>query len=63
MNNVAATLNISHGSAQHIIHNMLQCHEVSKRWAPKQLSPELKVRWVECLPRNYMTWNRTWQHP
>jgi hypothetical protein len=31
MNNVATMLNIRHGSAQHIIHNMLQCHKVPAR--------------------------------
>jgi transposase len=39
---VAGELKISHGSAHHIIHDVLQYHKVSARWIPKQLIPELK---------------------
>jgi histone-lysine N-methyltransferase SETMAR len=53
---VAGELKISHGSAHHIIHDMLQYHKVSARWVPKQLIPELKERRVdvcEILLRRY----------
>jgi hypothetical protein len=38
---VGAELKISHGSAHHIIHDVLQYHKFSARWVPKQLIPEL----------------------
>jgi histone-lysine N-methyltransferase SETMAR len=53
---VAGELKISHGSAYHIIHDVLQYHKVSGRWVPKQLIPELKERRVdvsEILLRRY----------
>ena len=42
LDDVVSELNISHGSAHHIIHNMLGIHKVSARWVPSQLTPELK---------------------
>ena len=39
---IATNLNISHSSAHHMIHDMLRFHEVSARWVPRQLTPELK---------------------
>ena len=42
LDEVVSELNISHGSAHHIIHNMLGFCKVSARWVPRQLTPELK---------------------
>jgi hypothetical protein len=45
---VAAMLDNSHSSVQHIIHDMLQFHKVSARWVPRQLTHELKERHVDA---------------
>jgi len=51
---IAAHLDVSHGSAHHIIHDVLQFLKVSARWVPHQLTAELKERRV--MPaRNF--WN------
>lgn len=53
---VAEELYISHGSAHHIIHDILQYHKVSSSWVPKQLTPDFKERRVdacETLMRRY----------
>ena len=42
MDEVVSKLHSSHGSAHHIIHNVLGFHKVSARWVPGQLTPELK---------------------
>ena len=42
LDEVVSELNISHGSAHLIIHNVLGFHKVSARWVPQQLTPELK---------------------
>jgi hypothetical protein len=42
VNEIAANLNISHGSAHHIIHDVLKFRKVSARWVPRHLTPELK---------------------
>jgi len=34
----------SHGSAHHIVHDVLQFHKVSARWVPRQLTAKLKER-------------------
>jgi metal-sulfur cluster biosynthetic enzyme len=39
---VALQLGISHGSADHIMHDVLQYHKVCARWVPRQLTSELK---------------------
>ena len=39
---IATNLNISQGSAHHMIHDVLRFHKVSARWVPWQLTPELK---------------------
>jgi hypothetical protein len=57
-NEVAAMLDISHGPAHHIIQDVLQFHIVSARWAPRQLTLELKERRVDAcqeLLRRYKT--------
>ena len=45
---IAARLDMSHGSAHHILHDVLQFHEVSARWVPRQLTSELKERHDAC---------------
>jgi len=39
---IAARLDMSHGSAHHIVHNVLQFYKMSERWVPRQLTAELK---------------------
>jgi len=39
---VAAHLDMSHGSAHHIVHDVLQFHKVFARWVPCQPTAELK---------------------
>ena len=56
LDEVVSELSISHGSAHHIIHNVLGVHKVSVRWVPRQLTPELKEQRVdgcEELLRHY----------
>jgi len=43
-NDIAACSKISHDSAHHIVHDVLQFHKVSARWVPRQLTPELRER-------------------
>jgi len=45
---IAAHLDMSHGSAHHIIHDVLQFHKVSARKVPHQLTAELKERRVDA---------------
>jgi hypothetical protein len=47
VNEIAAHLDMSHGSAHHI-HDVLQFHKVSARWVPRQLTAELKERRVDA---------------
>jgi len=39
---IATHLDMSHGSAHHIIHDVLQFHKVCARWVPCQLAAQLK---------------------
>ena len=48
LNDIAACLKISHGSAHHIVHDVLQFHKVSARWVPRQLTPELREQRVDA---------------
>jgi len=48
VNEIAAHLDMSHGSAHHIVHDVLQFHKVSARWVPGQLTAELKERRVDA---------------
>jgi len=48
VNEIAARLDMSHGSAHHIVHDVLQFHKVSTRWVPRQLTAELKERRVDA---------------
>jgi len=53
---VASLLDISVGSAHHIIHDELRFQKVCARWVPKRLTPEVKERrFNECqeLLRRY----------
>jgi histone-lysine N-methyltransferase SETMAR len=45
---VALELGISHGSAHHIMHDILQYHKVAARWVPRQLTLELKERRMDA---------------
>jgi hypothetical protein len=38
----SARLDMIHGSANHIVHDVLQFHRLSARWVPRQLTAELK---------------------
>jgi hypothetical protein len=48
MNEIAAYLDMSHRSAHHIVHDVLQFHKVSARWVPHQLTAELKECCVDA---------------
>jgi histone-lysine N-methyltransferase SETMAR len=48
VDDIATHLDISHGSAHHIISDVLQYHKVSARWVPRQLTPELKQRRIDA---------------
>ena len=48
MNEIAAHLDMSHGSAHCIVHDVLQFHKVSARWVPRQLTAELKERRIDA---------------
>jgi hypothetical protein len=41
VNEKAAHMDMNHGSAQHIVHDVLQFHKFSARWVPRQLTAEL----------------------
>ena len=47
VNEIAAHLDMSHGSAHHIVH-VLRFHKVSARWVPRQVAAELKERRVHA---------------
>jgi hypothetical protein len=44
VNEIAPKLIIIHGSAHHIIHDVLKFRKVPARWVPRHLTPELKER-------------------
>ena len=44
VNEIAAHPDMSHGSAHHIVHDVLQFNKVSASWVPRQLPAELKER-------------------
>jgi len=48
VNEIAAHLDMSHRSAHHIVHGVLQFHKVSARWVPRQLTAELKERYSDA---------------
>jgi len=45
---IVAHLDMSHGSAHHIVHDVLQFHKMSASWVPRQLTAELKERRVDA---------------
>ena len=45
---ISVHLDMSHGSAHHIVHDILQFHKVSTRWVSRQLTAELKERRVDA---------------
>ena len=45
---IATHLDMIHGSAHHIVHDVLLFHKVSARWVPRQLTAELKERRVDA---------------
>ena len=45
---IAAHLDMSDGSAHHIVHDILQFHKVSARWVTRQLNAELNERRVDA---------------
>ena len=47
VNGIAAHLDMSHGSAHHIVHDVLHFRIVSARWVLHQLTAELKERRVD----------------
>jgi hypothetical protein len=42
VNEIAAHMDMNHGSAHHIVHDVLQFHKLSARRVPRQLTAELK---------------------
>jgi len=40
VNEIAAHMDESNGSAHHIVHDILQFHKVSARWVPRMLTAE-----------------------
>jgi len=73
---IAAHLDMSHGSAHHILHVVLQFHKMSARLVPCQLTAELKERRVDAYQeilkhfeaegdgflRKIVTADETWVH-
>lgn len=60
VNEKVACLDMSHGSAHHTVHNILQFHKFCARWVPRHLTAELKTCWylqgTSVLPR-ICRWN------
>jgi len=50
---IAARLDMSHGTAHHNLHDVLQFHKVYARWVPRQLTAELKERRVDAFKELY----------
>ena len=48
VNEIAAHLGMSHGSAHRFVQDILRFYEVSARWVPRQLTAELKERRVDA---------------
>ena len=57
LDEVVSELNISHGSAHHIIHNVLEFCKVSARWVPRQLAPKLKTPLLNFLSQSFTCCN------
>jgi hypothetical protein len=52
VNETAAYMDMSHGSAHHIVHDVLQFHKVCARCVPRQLTAELKERHVDACQKH-----------
>jgi hypothetical protein len=50
INEVAYSVQISHGSAYQIIHDELGFHKLCARWVPRELTAEHKLERVEVQP-------------
>jgi len=48
VNEIAAHLDMRHGSTHHIVHEVLLFHKMSLRSVPRQLTAELKERRVDA---------------
>jgi len=48
VNEIAAHVDMSHGSIHHIVHDVLKFTKVSARWVLRQLTAELKERRVDA---------------
>jgi len=48
VNEIAAHLDMSHGSAHYIVHDVLQFHKMPTRWVPFQLTAVLKKQHVDA---------------
>jgi len=57
---VASLLDISVGSAHHIIHDELNFQKVCARWVSKQLTPEMKERRVDACQELLRVWGWWW---
>jgi len=55
VNEIAAHLDMSHGSAHHIVHDVLQFYKVSARWVPCQLTADLKEEHVDACQELLLT--------
>jgi len=76
VNEIAAHLDMSHGSVHHSVHGVLQFHKVSARWVLRHLTVELKGRPVDACQehlkrfeaegdgflRRIVTGDETWVH-
>lgn len=51
IDNVASSLQISHGSAYKVIHDELNFHKICARWVPRELTAEHKRKRVEICQR------------
>ena len=45
---IAAHLDMSHGSEYHIVHDVMQFHNLSVSWVTRQLTADLKERHVDA---------------
>ena len=55
VNEIAAQMDMSHGSAHHIVQDVLQFHNAYARWVPRQLTAELKERRVDACQVTFET--------
>lgn len=56
INEMAESINVNCGTVHYMIHNILRYHQVSNRWVPRQLKPDIKecrVGVCKMLLRHY----------